>query len=243
MPSTPRSSLSGNLASAIASQIEVGAYKVGDRLPSEQEMTREYSVSRTVVREAIASLRANGLVTTSQGRGAFVLRREAPDAFRIESGTQPLIQEVISLLELRIAIESEASVLAAQRRTETQLAAMEQTIHDMQAAIAAGDDATRPDMLFHRHIAEAAGNPHFLKLLVYIGENGIPRSRLPSFDLAGDTRQNYLTNIMREHEQICYAIRRKDSEAARAALRLHLTSSRDRLLHVSGGLKDDKSRG
>lgn len=228
-----RSSLFSTLVSVISDRIETGLYGVGDRLPSEQEMTKEFGVSRTVVREAIASLRASGLVTTAQGRGAFVVRREAPDAFRIESGTLPLIQEIIAILELRIAVESEAAMLAAQRRTDAHLAAMEATIVDMRTAIAAGDDATHSDMLFHRHIAEAAGNPHFPKLLAYMGENGIPRARLPSFHLAGETKQRYLENILREHEQICYAIRCANPEAARAALRLHLSSSRDRLLKAS----------
>jgi DNA-binding FadR family transcriptional regulator len=224
-----RETLTGQLVKTISERIASGTYAVGARLPSEQEMIDEFGVSRTVVREAVANLRANGCVTTVQGKGAFVVQQERSGAFQIEASGLSAVQEMVSVLELRIALESEAAVLAAQRRTEEQLAAMRKALADMLSAIEKGEDAVQADMEFHRCIAEAAGNPHFLKLFNYVGELLIPRARLQSFKLEGVSMREYLDRIQREHEQICYAIERQDPEAARAALRLHLAGSRDRL--------------
>ncbi|MEC5396695.1 FadR/GntR family transcriptional regulator [Uliginosibacterium sp. H1] len=224
-----RETLTGQLTRTIAERIASGRYPLGERLPSEQEMIDEFGVSRTVVREAIANLRANGRVTTVQGVGAFVVQQEKPDGFQIDASGLSVVQEMVSVLELRIALESEAAVLAAQRRSEEQLVAMKAALAEFNDAIERGEDAVHADMKFHRLIAEATGNAHFLKLFNYVGELLIPRARLQSFKLDGVPQKEYLQRVQREHEQICYAIERKDSEAARAALRMHLSGSRDRL--------------
>lgn len=227
-----RTPLSQAIVRSLADHILRGEFAVGERLPTEQQLIAEFGVSRTVVREAIAELRSRGLVKTIQGRGAFVTPHDTQEAFRIEPGLLPLRQEVIALVDLRLAIESEAAVLAAQNRTEAHLEAMSKIIEDMSHSIAAGEGAEHPDLKFHRVIAEASGNPYFVSLLDYIGLKSIPRIRIPSFQLAGQTREAYLHRMQMEHEQIRYAISRKDSDAARAALRLHLSSSRQRLLSL-----------
>ena len=224
-----RETLTGQLVKTVSERIASGVYAVGGRLPSEQEMIDEFGVSRTVVREAVANLRANGRVTTVQGVGAFVVQQEQTGAFQIEASGLSLVQEMIAVLELRIGLESEAAVLAAQRRTDAHLLAMRKALAEMLAAIEKGEDAVRADMEFHRCIAEAAGNAHFLKLFNYLGDLLIPRARLQSFRFDGAPLREYLNRIQREHEQICYAIERQDPEAARAALRLHLSGSLERL--------------
>jgi DNA-binding FadR family transcriptional regulator len=157
------------------------------------------------------------------------MQQEVHAAFQIETSGLSATQEVMSVLELRIALESEAAVLAAQRRTDEHLAAMRKALADMLAAIEKGEDSVYADMEFHRCIAEAAGNAHFLKLFNYVSEMLIPRSRRQYLRLEGTSMREYLDRTRREHEQICYAIERRDPEAARAALRLHLSDSRDRL--------------
>ena len=224
-----RETLTGQLVRTVSERIAKGVYPVGGRLPSEQEMIDEFGVSRTVVREAVANLRANGRVTTVQGVGAFVVQQELAGAFQIEGANLSLVQEMLAVLELRIALESEAAVLAAQRRTDEHLVAMRKALAEMLAAIEKGEDAVQADMAFHRCIAEAAGNEHFLKLFNYLGDLLIPRARLQSFRFDGAPLREYLNRIQSEHEQICYAIERRDSEAARAALRLHLSGSLERL--------------
>ncbi len=221
--------LTGQLTRTLAERIASGQYAVGTRLPSEAEMISEFGVSRTVVREAIANLRANGRVTTMQGVGAFVMQQDSSEGFQIDTAKLSAVQEMVAVLELRIALESEAAVLAAQRRTPEQLASMKAALGEMGEAIARGEDAVQADMRFHQSIAEAAGNPHFLKLFNYVGELLIPRARLQAVRLDSQPMPDYLARVQREHEQICYAIECQDPEAARAALRMHLSESKARL--------------
>ncbi|MGE4529288.1 MAG: FadR/GntR family transcriptional regulator [Rhodospirillaceae bacterium] len=230
-----RQSLAEQIVRILAGRIADGSYPLGARLPSEHEMTAEFGVSRTVVREAVANLRATGLVATAQGRGAFVVRQKPPEVFRIEETGGPPLAEIVSAMELRIAFESEAAILAAARRTPAHLAALAASIAEMDAAIAAGEDAVPADMRFHRCIAEATGNPHFVRLFDCLGDGIIPRTRLPSFRAAGGGQADYLRAVLREHEQIFHAIELSDPEAARAALRLHLTGSRLRLVKMMDG--------
>lgn len=224
-----KETLTQQLTRTLAERIASGQYAVSTRLPSEQEMIAEFSVSRTVVREAIANLRANGRVTTLQGVGAFVVQQDALNGFQIDLTSLSAVQEMIAVLELRIALESEAVALAAQRRTPEQLLQMKAALAKINEAISRGETAIAADIDFHRCIMEATGNEHFLNLFNYLSDLLIPRARLQSIRLDNMTMTDYLAHIQREHEQICYAIERQDPESARASLRMHLSESKARL--------------
>jgi GntR family transcriptional regulator, transcriptional repressor for pyruvate dehydrogenase complex len=224
-----RETLTSQLVKALTERIRGGGLKAGDRLPTEQELIEEFSVSRTVVREAISSLKAAGLVASQQGVGAFVLQADVTPSFRIEGTSLNLIKDVIAVLELRIALESDAASLAAQRRTDAHLAVMRGALNRMAQAIDASDDAVSPDFEFHRTIAEATGNPHFAHLFGYLGSLLIPRARVQTFRFFAADRAEYLRRVNREHEDIYQAIKRQDSDSARSAMRLHLSNSRERL--------------
>lgn len=223
-----RETLTSQLVRTLTERVATGALKPGDKLPSEQELIEQFRVSRTVVREAISSLRAAGLVATQQGVGAFVLQAAA-EPFRIDENSLDLIKEVISVLELRIALEAEAAALAAQRRRPEQVTAMRAALDRMEAAIAASEDAVASDLEFHQIIAEATGNSHFTHLFNYLGALMIPRARVQTFRFFADDRTEYLRRVNREHEDIYQAIARQDADAARSAMRLHLSNSRERL--------------
>lgn len=232
-----RETLSGKLIRTISDRIASGQYRVGERLPSEQEMIEEFGVSRTVVREAIANLKANGGVNTVQGVGAFVVQQEKQSAFQIEEASNlSVAQEMVRVLELRVALETEAVALAAQRRTDAHLQTMNNALNTFRATMAApeytaavGEEAAQADIAFHRAIAEATGNSHFLRLFNYLGEYMVSRSRLQTFKFGGGSVQEYLGRTLIEHERIYLAIEARDSDTARAAVRLHLAGSRDRL--------------
>jgi GntR family transcriptional repressor for pyruvate dehydrogenase complex len=224
-----RETLTSQLTKSLTERIAKGALKPGDKLPSEQELIEEFGVSRTVVREAISSLRAAGLVTTHQGVGAFVQPAAAAQPFRIDESNLDLIREVINVLELRTGLEAEAAALAAQRRKPEHLEAMRNALDRMTAAIAASEDAVAPDLDFHHTIAEATGNVHFTHLFGYLGALMIPRARVQTFRFFADDRSAYLNRVNGEHEDIYQAILRQDTDAARSAMRLHLSNSRERL--------------
>jgi len=210
-------------------QIETGLLKPGDKLPTESAVMSELGVSRTVVREAISRLQASGRVETRHGIGTFVLQAPATHNFRIAEQDMATVDDVIAVLELRISLETEAAGLAAQRATPDQLTAMATALHDFSTAIHSASDAVPSDFQFHLEVAKATGNRHFADLMTYLGTHIIPRTRIRTADQAPEGRQAYLARVHGEHETIFRAIRKRDSEAARAAMRTHLSNSRDRL--------------
>ena len=188
----------------------------------------EFGVSRTVVREAISRLQAAGLVETRHGVGTFVVGLGDAGSFRISPENLGTLQDVIAVLELRIAVETESAALAAMRRTPENLATLRRALHAFLAAVAEGRDAVGPDFQFHLEIARATQNHHFVDLMGTLGGMMIPRARLePPGPLTAE-REAYLKRVNSEHESIVEAISRQDPEAARAAMRTHLANSRER---------------
>ena len=113
-PLRPARNLSGEVVERIAAEIRSGRLEPGARLPTEQELMAAMGVSRTVVREAVSALRAEGLVTTRQGSGAFVAADASRVPFRIDPEGLSSIGDVLDVMELRLAIEVEAAALAAE---------------------------------------------------------------------------------------------------------------------------------
>ncbi len=224
-----RESLAAHIVRGLGGRILRGALKPGDRLPSEQALGESFGVSRAVVREAITSLKAEGLVATRQGAGAFVLQARRAETFRVAQADLSTLEELIHMLELRATVEAEAAGLAALRRSTAQLAGMREALDRMQRTIAQGDDAVEPDFQFHLRIAEATGNRHFAGFIRYVGTMLIPRTRVNVVGRDPARRREYLAGVNREHEEIYRAIATQDADGARAAMRLHLTQSRERL--------------
>ncbi|WCM86211.1 FadR/GntR family transcriptional regulator [Acidovorax sp. NCPPB 3576] len=200
----------------------------GDKLPTESEIMRAHDVSRTVVREALSKLQAAGLVETRHGIGTFVLPPRAGGVFRLDPSELTASVDVLAVLELRISLETESAGLAAMRRSETHLQAMRQALDDFERNVAMGGDTVGHDFRFHLQIAEATGNPYFADIMNHLGTTLIPRTRISGIRNAVRGHE-YLSRVNREHEEIYSAIARKDPESARAAMRIHLTNSRERL--------------
>jgi GntR family transcriptional repressor for pyruvate dehydrogenase complex len=222
-------SLAQELVTELSQRIRDGVIKRGDKLPTESAIMEEQGVSRTVVREALSRLQASGLVETRHGIGTFVLDTPSPSGFRIDPATIVTLRDVLAILELRISLEVESAGLAAQRRSPEQLAAMRAALDALGYSAAREGDAVASDFQFHLLIAEATGNRYFTDIMSHLGTSIIPRTRLNSARIAQDDQQHYLARLSREHEQIFESIARQDSDAARAAMRLHLTNSRERL--------------
>ena len=224
-----RESLTAQLVRQINDRIASGEYKPGDRLPSEQEFCDAYGVSRSVVREAISGLRAEGLIATRHGVGAFVLPPPEKKGLHIEGKELETLQEVVHVLDLRICVEAEAAAMAAGLRTEEQLKAM----HEALLLLLAGSDGREPginaDFLFHQAIATATQNHYFVEILGFLGGMVMPRLRVDLFkdDEAG--RIAYVDGVNQEHQNIYQAIADQDPERASAVMRDHLRRSRERL--------------
>lgn len=222
-------SLTAELVVALQADIQNGKFAVGSKLPREADLMARFEVSRTVVREAISRLQANGLVETRHGIGTFVQNVLAePVPFAIEPSLMGAMQDTLAVLELRMGIESEAAALAAMRRSPENLVKLEQALKSMEEAIELGQDAVSADYDFHREIALATQNAHFLRLVELLGPGAIPRARLATTQALDDRRISYLRRVLEEHMSIYAAIRDQDSDSARVSARMHLANGKDR---------------
>ena len=212
----------------IAEEIRKGHLAPGARLPTEQELMKAMGVSRTVVREAVAALRAEGLVTTRQGSGAFVAADASRVPFRIDPEGLSSIGDVLEVMELRLAIEVEAAALAAERITPERLSPVGGALRAIEAAIRRGEGAVNEDFAFHRAIAEASANPRFAALHEYLGRHVIPRQSIRVSVSTPQQQRQYLMRIQKEHGRIHAAIRDGQPAEARKAMRTHLTRSLQR---------------
>lgn len=221
-------SLATGLVDELTARIRGGAWRPGARLPTEGQLGAEFGVSRTVVREALSRLQAAGLTHTRHGVGSFVAERGTTAVFRL--GARPLqtLHDVVAVLELRIAVETEAAGLAAQRRTAANLEAMRAALDDMAQALAAGTDAVQADFRFHSEIARATQNTHFSNLMATLGVRSIPRARVEAGAPVDEARLAWLRRLEAEHTSLYDAIAAGDADAARAAMRTHLVNSRER---------------
>ena len=218
------------IVSSLEDEIRGGRLPVGSKLPTEAEIMARFDVSRTVVREALSRLQASSLVQTRHGIGTFVSQREEANGnFKIARQDLATVADVIAVLELRISLETEAAGLAAQRRSDAHLAAMQAALDAFQSSIQQDSDAVPPDFQFHMEVARATGNQHFADLMTYLGAMIIPRTRVNTPQNAPEGRLVYLQRVNSEHENIFAAIRNRDSDSARAAMRTHLSNSRERL--------------
>ena len=218
--------LTAEVVARLTADITSGKLPPGSRLPTEQEMIAATGVSRTVIREAVAALRADRLVVTRQGVGAFVadhVRRP----FRVEFDERSPLHEVLNVMELRTGVEIEAAGLAAERASPAQIRRIVDKFDAVQAAIDRGGSAVDEDFAFHCAIASATGNPQFKRFLEYLGRFIIPRRSMWKGE-ASVERRVQLGTFQKEHEQIVQAIKAGAVSQARAAMQRHLLNSRQR---------------
>ncbi|WP_205791344.1 FadR/GntR family transcriptional regulator [Microbacterium sulfonylureivorans] len=222
---SPRPRRSQQLVADLLEMIQQDVVRPGTRLPTEAELSERFGVSRTVVREAIAQLRSDGIVRSSQGRGTFVLAAPGERRLALAEADVTDLPGTLALLEFRVAVEVEAAALAARRRTGPQLGAIERALHSFGAAGDAPGAAVDADFAFHLRVARASGNPHFAAILDSLGTGAlvIPKERLRS---GSDAHRHALE----EHTAVHAAIAAGDPLAASAAMRTHLANSASRLL-------------
>jgi GntR family transcriptional regulator, transcriptional repressor for pyruvate dehydrogenase complex len=221
-----KDTLAERVGNDLRQAITSGGFSPGDKLPSEAQLTQTHGVSRTVVRRAIADLRAEGLVEARQGAGVFVI--EPPDATTADRPTERArLAQVLEILEVRTPLEIAAAGLAAQRRSPAQ----EEHILDCHATlmrcIERGESFREADFALHLAIAEATNNPQFASILKAYGKSAVPRSQLITRAVR-EVERSYHEQLIKEHQDIVLAISRCDREAAQAAMQEHLVGSQAR---------------
>jgi len=204
-----------------------GELKPGDKLPTESGLTQQHQVSRTVVREAIAALRADNLLEVRHGVGVFVLPPQDGMQGSFRSVDVNRVSSIIEMLEVRAAIEIEAAGLAAMRSSPAQQELIFECLETIKRQIGVGEPAVESDRAFHIAIADSTNNPRFRELLEAIGRQMIPRSLLQEGDVEVSPAE-YLVQIQNEHADIAHTIAEGDDSAAREAMRAHLKGSQQR---------------
>ena len=219
--------LSEHVVSALRDQILGGQILPGQKLPTEGQMTETFRVSRTVIREAMASLAADGLVESRQGAGVFVLEHPtlAFGSFNQDIGK---VSQAINVLEVRMGIEIESAGLAAQRHNAAQEARIQEAFFEFERLLNLGEPTGKADFAFHREIASATNNPFYVEIIDALGDRTIPCDRNSPWYSVEVLSIEYLTGLQREHLLILKAISASDPDAARAAMRAHLLAAQHR---------------
>jgi len=219
------------VAEKILNLISSGAWKAGDRLPPERELSESFGVSRTVVREAVKALEARGVLESTTGSGVSVRNIDFNMVSRSLQTYMQLSSHVdfeFRLNEVRRVVEVELVALAAERVTPEQLAQLREICHQMRSGNKTAAEMAELDFQLHVTLAEATQNELFKVLLAPLidqlrGQITLTTEGLPhSVDLA-----------LSEHEAIVNAVGNHDAEAARRAMSKHLEHTRAVLMKMS----------
>lgn len=219
--------LTDRLADQLARRIEAGELAPDQRLPTEQQLSEQFGVSRTVVREAVSRLKSMGLLVSRQGAGVFVAPRHQARALAFDPSVLGSLESVVQVVEVRRALEGEVAALAAQRMTPAKAQAIRATLDRLESATAAGADGVEEDLAFHRSIAQATDNPQFERLLGFLEQYQRDAMRV--------TRTNESMNsalmraVRREHEAIASAVIAGDAAGARRAAARHMVNAAVRI--------------
>lgn len=226
---TTRLSLAEQASLQIEQLIEKGAWPVGMKIPAEPELMEELQVSRNTLREAMRALTHAGLLKTRQGDGTYVCAASALGPVLKKRVQQT---DALQTLEVRHALEREAALLAAARRTAEDLNNIRQRLASCQQAARQHDYTAyaESDTAFHRAIITAAHNPLLSELYDHIIE-GVSDSiaEVVAFCSAAD----YLHN----HEMLLSAIEQRDEARAAEAVRMYIEQSK----HHFQQQKDEQS--
>jgi DNA-binding FadR family transcriptional regulator len=224
------------IAQKLAESIARGEYGIGQRLPSERDLAQSCEVSRPTIREAIIALELDGLVEVRTGSGVYVINREPPGGKAGVTDIGPF-----ELLEARRSIEGEATALAAARIDDAQLAELADLVTEMRTEnehdVVLSEDA---DRRFHELIARATQNSGMIAAVQMLWD---ARARSPqNRSLSTKVRASGIKPRIDEHAAILKALKQRDPDAARHAMREHLSRVIDALLKATEVQEMERTR-
>lgn len=220
--------LPSRVANVISAEIAEGRLRQGDRLPTEQALAERFGVSRSVIREAVARLRSDGLVQSRQGVGVFVVGSEEAGTLRIDADLLSDRTVFQNVFELRAILEIRASGLAAARATDEQLAMMTEAFERMCGVAKWEEGGVTADLDFHRAIAAASGNSYIASIVGMLTAQMRQSIMFMRQNIIDPAKHLTAMNIA-EHAAIHDAILQRNPQEARAAMRAHITAAAERL--------------
>jgi GntR family transcriptional regulator, transcriptional repressor for pyruvate dehydrogenase complex len=216
------------VAAGITAEIAAGRLREGDRLPTEMVLSARFGVSRSVVREAIAGLRSDGVVRSRQGAGTFVVTPRETAILRIDADLTSDRVVFRNVFEMRAILEIKGAALAALRADDEQRNRMTEAVERMRNASTWPDEGVTADLDFHRCVAAASGNPYIGVVVGFLASQmrqSIMFMRQNQFDPSGDL----VTMNIAEHSAIHDALMRRDARASALTMRAHITAAAKRL--------------
>lgn len=212
------------VAERIARSIAAGQYRKGDRLPAERELAAHYEVSRPTIREAIIALEIDGLVEVRVGSGVYVTERKE----RAVSAVMDI--GAFELTEARLHVEGEVAALAATHVTDDELEELDRLVAEMSRANPKGGGEL-VDQKFHETIARVSRNS---AMLAMVEQLWTIRNRSPQcVRIFEKSRDKGYVPVVDEHSAIVDALRTRDPNQARAAMRSHLSRVLEYLLDAT----------
>ncbi|MFX1675146.1 FCD domain-containing protein [Paraburkholderia sp. A2WS-5] len=212
--------------SDILSRIIEGEYKEGERLPTEHMLAERFATSRPTVREALAQLRADGIIATRHGSGTTVMRRPDPDVRRFA----PLetLSDIRRCYEYRVVVEAGAAALAAQKADDADVAAIRHEWDNLQTIVETSGIGAKDDFAFHMAVARASKNQFFITALSGIQEQMVFSMNLSrNLSLVKSIERQRI--VQQEHLEVLEAIQAHDSGRASRAMREHLENAVSRM--------------
>ena len=204
---------------ALREMIQGGELSTGDKLPPERDLARKMGVSRPTLRAGIRSLAAVGVLQSRQGAGTFVVKADGPPS--LDSSPLRLMASLhgftpAEMFEARQSLEMAVAGLAAERATGDHMASMSEEIAGMYASLDDPEQFLVHDMRFHQTVAAASGNRILTSLMNMVATI--------LFDVRSKTvkRARDLKESAEMHRHVYRAIRERNPEAARSAMRDHL---------------------
>jgi GntR family transcriptional regulator, transcriptional repressor for pyruvate dehydrogenase complex len=203
----------------IQAWIAQNGLEVGDRLPPERELASRLGVSRATVSQALVAMEVVGMVSVRHGDGVVLV--EPAGSAKVVNALRRHAQQLPEIIEAREALETKLAALAAGRRTESDLAAMDEALALMERDIASGGRGVEGDERFHAAVTAAGHSPLLARLMAEISDL-IRETRISSL-----SQPDRPVNSLRGHRKIADAIRAGDAEAAALAMQEHVAMVSD----------------
>ncbi|KJL31412.1 FadR/GntR family transcriptional regulator [Microbacterium azadirachtae] len=216
-----RTSMADQAADVLLGRIRAEEWGLGARLPGETTLAAQLGVGRSTVREAIRQLSGRGVLSARQGAGVFVAALDVRDDW------DAVLQraDIVSVIEARTAIESEAAALAAERRTANDLRAIRRALTVREQRRSDLEEHIDADLAFHRAIVVAAANP----ILTELFDGFTPRLRQTMIAMLRIRSAFGGAEDHAAHERLADAVRAGDAALAAGLSRAHLASLKDGL--------------
>ena len=210
--------LAEQIAALLIKAIDNGDFKPNEILPSENELSKMLNVSRTVLREAMARMKQDGLLESVKGGRTQVSSDPAGLAFRLDADAHQDENYLIHLYELRAIVEPEAAAMAAFRANDKDIVRINNKFELLERALENSDDGTEESLAFHKAVMVASGNNHIARFAGWVDK------KIWSFVRNGDFDHNakMISEVQHEHKDIILAIENRKPRKAKKLARQHV---------------------